>query len=111
VRFGTLLALGISGGIVPCPGALVVLLSALALHRVGFGLALIVAFSVGLAAVLTGIGLLMVSTRGLLDRVPFLSSGRWSERLALVSASVVSVLGIGMAIQSLVAGGVLRLPV
>jgi nickel/cobalt transporter (NicO) family protein len=111
VRFGTLLALGISGGIVPCPGALVVLLSALALHRVGFGLALIVAFSGGLAAVLTGIGLLMVSTRGLLERVPFLSSGRWSGRLALVSAGVVSVLGIGMAIQALVAGGLLRLPV
>jgi nickel/cobalt exporter len=111
MRFGTLLALGVSGGIVPCPGALVVLLSALAMHRVGFGLALIVAFSIGLAAVLTGIGLLMVSTRGLLDRVPLLSSSRWSERLALVSASVVSVLGIGMAIQSLVAGGVLRLPV
>jgi ABC-type nickel/cobalt efflux system permease component RcnA len=111
VRFGTLLALGVSGGIVPCPGALVVLLSALALHRVGFGLALIMAFSMGLAAVLTSIGLLMVSARGLLDRIPALSSGRWSERLALVSASVVSVLGLGIAIQSLVSGGLLHFPV
>jgi nickel/cobalt transporter (NicO) family protein len=101
VRFGTLVALGVSGGIVPCPGALVVLLGAVALHRVGYGLALIVAFSMGLAAVLTGIGLLMVSARGFLDRVPALSDGRWSERLALVSATVVSILGIGIALQSL----------
>jgi nickel/cobalt exporter len=101
VRFGTLLALGVSGGIVPCPGALVVLLGAVAMHRVGYGLALIVAFSMGLAAVLTGIGLLMVSARGFLDRVPALSDGRWSERLALVSATVVSMLGIGIALQSL----------
>src|SRR6185295_18860935 len=51
IRFGSLLALGVSGGIVPCPGALVVLLAAVAMHRVGFGLALIVAFSMGLATV------------------------------------------------------------
>ena len=55
-----LVALGVSGGIVPCPAALVVLLSALSLNRVGFGLLLIVAFSVGLAAVLIATGLLMV---------------------------------------------------
>jgi nickel/cobalt exporter len=111
IRFGTLLALGVSGGIVPCPGALVVLLGAVAMHRIGYGLALIAAFSLGLAAVLTGIGLLMVSARGLLDRVPGLSDGRWSERLALASATVVSALGIGIALQSLAAAGVLRIPV
>lgn len=53
----SVLAMGVSGGIVPCPGALVVLLTAVALHRVGFGLALLVAFSLGLASVLTAIGL------------------------------------------------------
>lgn len=93
--------MGVSGGIVPCPGALVVLLSAIALHRVGFGLALITAFSMGLAAVLTGIGLLMVSARGLLDRLPGLSDGRWSARLSLLSAAVVSLIGIGLSLQSL----------
>ena len=85
----------------PCPGALVVLLSAVALHRVGFGLALIVAFSMGLAAVLTGIGLMMVSARGLLDRAPALSDGRWATRLALLSAAAVSLLGVGITLQSL----------
>ncbi len=52
-----LLALGISGGLVPCPSALVVLLGAVALGRAGFGLALVVAFSVGLAATLTLLGI------------------------------------------------------
>ena len=57
--------LGITGGIVPCPAALVVLLSAFSLHRIGFGLYLITAFSVGLAAVLVSVGLAMVYTRHL----------------------------------------------
>ncbi len=56
----SLLALGISGGLIPCPSALVVMLSAIALGRIGFGLVLIVAFSFGLAGALTGIGLLFV---------------------------------------------------
>ena len=57
ISCGALLALGVTGGIVPCPAALVVLLSAIALQRVGFGLLLIVAFSVGLASVLITLGL------------------------------------------------------
>jgi nickel/cobalt exporter len=52
-----LLALGVSGGLVPCPSALVVLIAAISQHRVGLGMALIVAFSLGLAATLTAVGL------------------------------------------------------
>src|SRR5208282_3294355 len=52
--------LGVTGGIVPCPAALVVLVSAFSLHRIGFGLFLITAFSLGLAAVLVTVGLTMV---------------------------------------------------
>ncbi|WP_051978506.1 nickel/cobalt transporter [Edaphobacter aggregans] len=63
-----LLILGITGGMVPCPAALVVLLSALALHRVAFGLFLIVAFSIGLAAVLIGMGLAAVYAGRLVSR-------------------------------------------
>ena len=48
-----LVGVGLAAGILPCPSALVDLLSAIALHRIGFGLALIVAFSVGLAATIT----------------------------------------------------------
>ena len=51
------LAIGVSGGMLPCPAGLVVLLSAIGLGRIGFGMLLIVAFSGGLAVVLSGIGL------------------------------------------------------
>ena len=56
-----ILGVGVAAGLLPCPSALVVLLSAIALHRVGLGLALIVAFSLGLAATITSIGLVAVS--------------------------------------------------
>ncbi len=65
----SLLTLGISGGILPSPTALVVLLGAISLHRLGFGLALIFMFSAGLATVLTGVGLAFVVARRLLGRV------------------------------------------
>ena len=100
-----LLALGITGGIVPCPAALVVLLSALALHRVAFGLFLILAFSIGLAAVLIAIGLLMVYARRFMSRV----SGegvvitRW---LPVMSAVFITVLGFGIAFQALNKAGI-----
>ena len=95
-----LLALGITGGLVPCPAALVVLLSAISLGRVGFGLLLIVAFSLGLAAVLTGIGLLMVYARRFMRR--FHGEGpvitRW---LPIASAAVITLVGMAIAIQAL----------
>ena len=66
-----LLGIGISGGIIPCPTALVVLLAAISLHRVGYGLVLIVAFSLGLAATMTGLGLAAVAAPGAFSRVDF----------------------------------------
>ena len=66
-----LLAVGVSGGLLPCPTALVVLLAAISLHRVGFGLALIVAFSLGLAAVVSGIALLGHTAKGWFSRTSF----------------------------------------
>ncbi len=68
-RLRTLIGLGITGGALPCPSALVVMLSAIALHRIGFGLLLIVSFSLGLAVVLTVLGLLVMRARGLMERV------------------------------------------
>ncbi|HSC69800.1 MAG TPA: hypothetical protein VLH58_00505, partial [Candidatus Methylomirabilis sp.] len=102
-----LLALGVSGGIVPCPAALVVLLSAVSLHRVGFGLLLIVAFSVGLAAVLIVIGLLMVCARRFMSR--FQGNGPMITRwLPLTSSAVMTLLGLGIAIQALMNAGILQ---
>jgi ABC-type nickel/cobalt efflux system permease component RcnA len=99
VSLRALFAPGISGGIIPCPAALVVLLSALSMRRVGFGLILIVAFSVGLAAVLVAIGLLMVYARRLMTR--FREDGPWIHRwLPLTSSAVMTLLGLGIAAQA-----------
>ena len=101
VSLRALVALGVSGGIIPCPAALVVLLSALSMHRVGFGLVLIVAFSVGLAAVLVIIGVLMVYAGRLMAR--FREDGPWIRRwLPLTSSAVMTLLGLGIAVQAMV---------
>jgi ABC-type nickel/cobalt efflux system permease component RcnA len=105
VSLGSLFALGMSGGMVPCPSALVVLLSAISLHRIGLGLILIVAFSMGLALVLMGIGLLMVYAKQFMDR--FRGEGAIIQRLPILSSILITILGLGIAIQSLVSGGVL----
>jgi nickel/cobalt transporter (NicO) family protein len=103
-----LCALGITGGIVPCPAALVVLLGALAIHRVAFGLFLIVAFSAGLAAVLIGFGLAMVYARRFMSR--FATRGPLTERwLPLASSAVITGVGITIALQSLASAGVLSI--
>jgi ABC-type nickel/cobalt efflux system permease component RcnA len=92
------LALGISGGIVPCPSALVVLLSAIALHRVAYGLGLITAFSLGLAGVLVAIGLMVVWAREWLDRLP--AAGGLMRRLPVASASVITVVGLVLLVKA-----------
>ena len=94
-----LLGLGISGGIIPCPTALVVLLAAISLHRIGYGLVLIVAFSLGLAATMTGLGLAAVAARGAFARVDM--GGRAIRVLPAVSAVVVLALGLAMTARAL----------
>ncbi|GAC1522157.1 MAG: hypothetical protein NVS2B16_29920 [Chloroflexota bacterium] len=109
VTVRSLLALGISGGLLPCPSALVVLLSAIAFHRLALGLLLIVAFSAGLASTLTGIGVLVVYGRqwiGHLRRAgrtaSLLPTATTAVRvLPVCSAIVVAVLGAAIAVGSL----------
>ena len=103
----SLVSLGLAGGMVPCPTALVILLSAISLGRVGFGLLLIVFFSVGLAAVLIVIGLLTVTASRFGER--FSESRRWLQVLPVFSAGAIMIIGIGIAFNSLVAGGVLTI--
>jgi ABC-type nickel/cobalt efflux system permease component RcnA len=108
VSVSGLVALGVGGGIIPCPAALVVLLTAVSLNRIGFGFLLIVAFSVGLAAVLVVIGVLMVQARRVMAR--FGEGGPLIQRwLPLTSSAVMTLLGIGIAIQALVAAGILQI--
>lgn len=100
-----LLVLGITGGMVPCPAALVVLLSAVALHRVGFGLFLIVAFSLGLAAVLIGMGLVAVYAGRLLSKVP-VESKMVRLWMPAASAAMITILGFVIAVRGLMAAGI-----
>jgi nickel/cobalt exporter len=94
-----LLAVGVSGGLLPCPSALVVLLAAVSLHRVGYGLVLIVAFSVGLAATITGIGVVAVLARNAFARLSF--EGRALRLLPAASAALILAAGIVMTIHAI----------
>jgi nickel/cobalt exporter len=94
-----LLAVGISGGLLPCPTALVVLLAAISLHRVGYGLVLILAFSLGLAGAMTAVGLAAVSARRFLRKKSF--DGRLVGTLPAVSAALILVLGLAMTARSI----------
>ncbi len=105
VSLAQLFTLGITGGIIPCPAALVVLLSAFALHRVGFGFFLITAFSVGLAAVLIAFGLLMVHARRFMSRI--LLDGPLTKRwLPVASAAAMTILGAGIATHAFLTTGI-----
>ena len=93
-----ILGVGVAAGLLPCPSALVVLLSAIALHRVGFGLALIVAFSLGLACTITGIGLVAVLARRVFARASF--DGRVVRALPAASALVILLVGVALTIRA-----------
>jgi nickel/cobalt transporter (NicO) family protein len=95
---GGLLAVGISGGILPCPSALVVLLAAISLHRIAFGLVLIVAFSAGLALAITAVGLAAVLARDRFARRRF--DGVVLRALPAVSAAVIVAAGIAMTVRA-----------
>jgi nickel/cobalt exporter len=92
IRWRSLIPLAISGGLVPCPDAIAILLVAATINRIGFGLSLILAFSLGLALILIAVGLLIVQGRKLFQRL------RWFNRAALVMPvfSALIVLGAGV---------------
>jgi len=102
IKLSNLLAMGVSGGLVPCPEALGIMVIAIGLNRILLGLGLIVSFSFGLAAVLIIIGVLLVRSRALIDRFGGAGS-RWSSALPLASAMIVTVLGVGITFGGLVA--------
>jgi ABC-type nickel/cobalt efflux system permease component RcnA len=97
---GGLVALAVSGGLVPCPSALVLLLTAISLQRVALGMVLLVAFSAGLAVVLVAIGLGVVygKERISMEGIAGGAVGRWAP---IVSALVIVLVGMGMTWQAL----------
>ena len=92
-----LVVLAGAGGVVPSPSAVIVLVSAFALHRVGLGLALVAAFSVGLAATLTAVGLAFVLGRDVLAR----HGTHWLRRLPAAGATALVLMGSAVALQGL----------
>ena len=84
------MTLGASAGLIPCPSALVVLLGAIAQAQILLGMALIVAFSFGLAATLTALGLAAVWTTGRVERLRVPAAARV---LPVASAAVIIALG------------------
>ena len=102
ITWRNLLALGVSGGLLPCPSALLALLGAVAVGRAGFGLMVVVAFSLGLAATLTGVGLLFLYAGRMLERHAI--AGPWSGLLRYapaVAAVAVTLSGVMIAARAL----------
>jgi nickel/cobalt exporter len=99
ITWKSLLTLGVSGGLVPCPDAIAILLVAVAVNRIPFGMVLILAFSIGLALVLIGIGIAMVQGVRFITRSDILS--RFSAYAPVASAVVVSGLGIVLTVSAL----------
>ncbi len=94
----SLLALGVSGGLVPCPDAIAILLVAVAINRIPLGMLMIVAFSIGLALVLITIGVAMVQGMRFVTRSEFLS--RFSVYTPIISAVVILGLGFALTINA-----------
>ncbi|MFZ0032845.1 MAG: hypothetical protein WAK84_13350 [Candidatus Cybelea sp.] len=103
LRFGSAVLAAMSGGIAPCPAAIVVLLTALHLHRVGYGLLLIVVFSLGLAAVLSGLGLAVVRGAAWLGRRS--QFARAAQFAPFLTAGVISIIGAIMLAQGAIGEG------
>jgi ABC-type nickel/cobalt efflux system permease component RcnA len=97
---GSLIALGASGGLVPCPSALVLLLSAISIGRVGLGMVLLLAFSLGLAIVLIATGMAVLYAKNLFPERKHRGSAffRW---MPVISAAVIVVVGVAMTSVSL----------
>ena len=98
VSWRGLLAMGAAAGLIPCPSALVVLLGAVAQGEIALGMLLIVAFSLGLAATLTGLGLAVVLAGRALTRMPV--PGRVAHALPTVSALLIVGVGVVLTAQA-----------
>jgi ABC-type nickel/cobalt efflux system permease component RcnA len=99
VKLRDLVILGISGGLVPCADAFVVLLIAIYMGRVALGMIIILAFSVGLAGILIAIGVMMVKAKPLVEKLGM--GGNFIKGyLPIASALLVSVIGVYITYQS-----------
>ena len=101
ITLGSLIGLGASGGLVPCPSALVLLLSAISLGRTGLGMMLLVGFSAGLACVLMGMGMLVLCVGNLLPAGKKITGSRAFQFVPVASAALITCVGLVMTVVSL----------
>jgi ABC-type nickel/cobalt efflux system permease component RcnA len=92
-----------AGGLVPSASALVILLAAITLNRIGLGLLLILAFGAGMASVLAGIGLLLVYASKLTDRFQF--HRRWWPAMPFITGIIVLMTGLVVALRAAMQAG------
>jgi ABC-type nickel/cobalt efflux system permease component RcnA len=102
ITWRSLFALGLAGGLIPSTSALLILLGSIAAGRPAFGFVLVVAFGLGMAAVMSGIGLLFVAARTRLDRLPAGERiGRIRETVPLIAAVLVFAFGLLLTAQAI----------
>jgi ABC-type nickel/cobalt efflux system permease component RcnA len=94
VTWRSLVALGVSGGLVPCPSAMVLLLAAVALNKTAYGMLLVLTFSIGLAITLTLVGLMFLHARNRLG--PSGGTGPWTRSLPILSAVTITLVGVAL---------------
>jgi nickel/cobalt exporter len=98
ITYWQLLMLGVSGGLIPCPAAIAVLLAAVAAGRVGEGLTYILLFSLGLASALIAIGLVVIGAGKVASR--FLDAKRFARKVSIASAAIITFIGLATVLSS-----------
>lgn len=98
VSWRSLAALGISGGLVPCPSAMVLLLAAVALNKTAYGMLLVLVFSVGLALTLTAVGLTFLYARNRYSKRA--AAARWPQLLPVASAATITLVGLALCLAA-----------
>ena len=93
-----LITLGVSGGIVPCPAALAVLLVAVSYGQFVQGLSLVIIFSIGMAAVLVAIGIAMVKAANFAGK--YVAESKWTKVVPVISAAIITLVGVGLTIKA-----------
>ena len=96
ITLTSLIGLAVSGGMVPCPSALVLLLLAVSVGRIAFGIALLTSFSLGLAAVLMGIGLVVLFAKSLLPERAVNKENAFFRYVPVLSALLIFCMGLLM---------------
>ena len=105
VKLKHLIGLGISGGLVPCPTAIFILLLAVNFKKILWGLIVIGAFSLGLATVLIGIGILMVTGSSLVNRLS--AGGKVIRILGIISPVIITLVGFAIVFKAFIDAGII----